>query len=60
MQHGEISFVSPFRYAALLAALMLGLVFFGEWPDWVALLGAGMVVATGVYTIWRERIAGES
>ena len=60
MQHGEISFVSPFRYAALLAALMLGLVFFGEWPDWVALLGAGMVVATGVYTIWRERIAGGS
>ena len=57
MRHGEISFVSPFRYAALLAALILGLVFFGEWPDWLALLGAGLVVATGVYTIWRERIA---
>ena len=60
MQHGEISFVSPFRYAALLAALILGLVFFGEWPDWLAMLGAGLVVATGVYTIWRESVAGQA
>lgn len=60
MQIGEISFVSPFRYAALLAALILGLVFFDEWPDWVALLGAGLVVATGVYTIWRERLVSDA
>jgi S-adenosylmethionine uptake transporter len=32
-----------------------GSSFFGEWPNALALVGAGIVVATGVYTILRER-----
>jgi hypothetical protein len=30
-------------------------LFFAEWPNALALLGAGVVVATGIYTILRER-----
>lgn len=58
MRHGEIGFVSPFRYTSLVVALILGLFVFGEWPDGVTLLGAAIVVATGLFTLWRERRAG--
>ncbi len=56
MRVGEIGFVAPFRYASLLVALILGLVVFGDWPDALTLIGAGIVVATGLFTLYRERI----
>ena len=55
MRVGEIGFVAPFRYTSLLVALILGLVIFDEWPDALTLLGAGIVVATGLFTLYRER-----
>lgn len=55
MRVGEIGFVAPFRYTSLLVALVVGLVVFGEWPDQVTLIGATIVVATGLFTLWRER-----
>lgn len=58
MRVGEIGVVAPFRYASLLAALVLGLVVFGEWPAPPALAGAALIVATGLFTLWRERRLG--
>jgi S-adenosylmethionine uptake transporter len=55
MRVGEVGFTAPFRYTSLVFALVLGLAFFGEWPNELALFGAGIVVATGIYTILRER-----
>jgi S-adenosylmethionine uptake transporter len=55
MRVGELAVVAPFRYAGLLAALVLGLVVFGEWPDALTLAGAGLVVATGLYMLYREQ-----
>lgn len=55
MRVGEIGFVAPFRYASLLAALVLGWAVFGEWPAVLTLVGAGIVVATGLFTLYRER-----
>ena len=55
MRVGEIAFVAPFRYAGLVTALIVGTLFFGERPDALTLLGASIVVATGLYTILRER-----
>ena len=57
MRVGEIGFVAPFRYTSLLVALVLGLLVFGDWPDHITLLGAAIVVATGLFTLWRERRA---
>jgi drug/metabolite transporter (DMT)-like permease len=54
MRVGDISFIAPFRYTGLLWALLLGLLVFGEWPDQLTLLGAGIVVATGLFTFYRE------
>ena len=55
MRVGEVAVVAPFRYTGLVFALIFGLLFFAEWPNVLALLGAAVVVATGIYTILRER-----
>ncbi|WP_254449006.1 DMT family transporter [Thalassococcus sp. S3] len=55
MRVGEVSFVAPFRYTSLLWALVLGWFVFGDWPDTVTLIGAGILVASGVFTFYRER-----
>lgn len=55
MRVGDIGFVAPFRYMSLLWAIILGWVFFATFPDGYALIGASIVVATGIYTLLRER-----
>ncbi len=55
MRVGDISLVAPFRYASLVAAILLGWGAFGQFPDVWTLTGSGIVVATGIYTFWRER-----
>ena len=58
MRVGEMGYVAPFRYTSLLAAIVLGLVVFGDWPDMWTWAGSGLVVGAGVYTIWREAQMG--
>lgn len=55
MRVGDIGFVAPFRYMALLWAILFGWVLFGTLPDGWTLIGSLIVVATGIYTLWRER-----
>ncbi len=55
MRVGEVSFVTPFRYARLLFALVIGVAVFDESPDALTLIGAAIIVASGIYTVWRER-----
>jgi len=31
-------------------------VAFGDWPDQITLMGAAIVVATGLFTLYRERM----
>jgi drug/metabolite transporter (DMT)-like permease len=55
MRHGDIGLVAPFRYTSLLWAIALGFVVFGNLPDWWTILGAAIVIAAGLFTLWRER-----
>lgn len=57
MRIGEVGFTSPFRYTAMLWALLLGYVFFDEWPETLTFIGAGLIVVTGVFTLYREALA---
>lgn len=57
MRVGEIGFTAPFRYTGLIWAMILGWLVFAEWPDNLTLIGAGIIVATGVFTLYRERRA---
>ncbi len=59
MRVGDIGFVAPFRYTSLLWALVLGLAVFGQWPTALTLLGAAIVIATGLFTLYRERAVGQ-
>lgn len=54
---GDVSFVAPFRYTGIVAALILGAAVFGERPDAWALAGAAVVAGAGLYTFHRERRA---
>lgn len=58
MRVGEVSFVTPFRYSRLIFAMIIGVSFFDEQPDGYTLLGGAIIVASGIYTVWRERKQG--
>jgi drug/metabolite transporter (DMT)-like permease len=58
MRVGAVAVVTPFRYARLLFALVIGAVVFRERPDLATLAGAGLIVASGLYTLNRERMSG--
>ncbi|MEO3387414.1 DMT family transporter [Mesorhizobium sp. CAU 1741] len=58
MRVGDISFIAPFRYTALLWAIVLGFVLFGDIPDTAMIVGAITVVGSGLYTLYRERKVG--
>ena len=55
MRVGDVSFIAPFRYTGLVWALILGWFVFGDWPTNLTLLGAAIVVTTGLFTLYRER-----
>jgi S-adenosylmethionine uptake transporter len=55
MRTGDVSFIAPFRYTGLIWALVLGWFAFGDWPMPPTLLGAAIIVATGLFTLYRER-----
>ena len=54
MRSGEISFISPFRYSAILFALILGLIFFDEKPDKTAFFGIVIVMVAGIFLMLRN------
>jgi S-adenosylmethionine uptake transporter len=54
MRVGDVSFVAPFRYTGLVLALVLGILVFGEWPETLTVIGAAIIVATGVFSLLRE------
>ncbi|MEP1651963.1 MAG: DMT family transporter [Paracoccaceae bacterium] len=55
MRQGDVSFIAPFRYTGLIWALVLGWFVFGDWPSALTVLGAGIIVATGLFALYRER-----
>ncbi len=55
MRSGEISFISPFRYSAILFALIIGFVFFEEIPDKQAFLGMLIIATSGIVLLFRNK-----
>ncbi|OWU83725.1 membrane protein [Oceanicola sp. 22II-s10i] len=52
---GDVSAVMPFRYSRLVFSLIIGVAILGENPDGYTLLGAGIIIASGLYSYLRER-----
>ncbi|WP_069299581.1 DMT family transporter [Neptunicoccus sediminis] len=57
MRTGEISAVTPFRYARLLFGVALGVILFGESLSPTILLGSGLIVCSGLFIVWRAKQA---
>lgn len=53
-RRGEATLVAPFKYSALLWATLIGYLMFGELPDTWTLIGAVVIVLTGLYVLHRE------
>ena len=56
LRSGDISAIAPFRYTALLWALLLGYLVFGDVPDTMMVTGASVIVLSGLYAFYRERV----
>ena len=52
----EVSVVMPFRYSRIIFLLVLGVLVFDEKPGVLVLIGAGLIIASGTYLMWRERV----
>lgn len=52
---GEVSVVAPFRYIRLIFAIAIGALVFSEIPDRFTLIGSALIIASGLYSIARER-----
>ncbi len=57
---GEAALVAPMQYSQIVWALIFGALLFDEFPDKVTLLGAGIVVLSGLFIIAREAVGGNS
>jgi S-adenosylmethionine uptake transporter len=59
----SIGILAPFQYVEIIAATILGLVIFDDFPDPVTWLGIAIIVASGMYVFHREakldKLAGQ-
>ena len=55
-RYADASVLAPFSYIQLLWVSVLGFFVFGEFPDKWTVVGAGFIVASGLYTAHRERV----
>ena len=51
------STVAPFEYSAVLWAVLLGLLIWGDIPSWSVIGGASVLVASGIFHMQRESMA---
>jgi len=57
-RHADMSVVAPFEYSSLVFSIIIGFVFFGDVPTIYMLVGAVIVVGSGLFIIYREQQLG--
>ncbi len=56
----EASVVVPYQYSTIFWAIVLGYIFFGDIPSVPMLIGAGIIIAAGIYIFIREQQVAKS
>jgi drug/metabolite transporter (DMT)-like permease len=51
---GEAAIVAPMQYSQILWAVLYGALFFDEFPSWATMIGASIIIASGMYIVLRE------
>jgi len=54
-QLGPAAVMAPLGYVELVGTTILGYLIFGNFPDLWTWIGAGIIIASGIYIAWRER-----
>ncbi|MEO3387820.1 DMT family transporter [Mesorhizobium sp. CAU 1741] len=57
-RHAEASTVAPFEYSSMILGIAVGYLAFGDLPTAHTVVGGIIVVAAGIFIIWRERQLG--
>ena len=52
----EASLIAPFEYVAIPLGVVWGILIWNDWPDKMALVGIVLILAGGLYTLYRENI----
>ena len=58
LRFAPVPVVVPFDYTQLLWAVLLGWLVFADEPAATTWLGAAIIIASGLYTLWREHKLG--
>lgn len=54
--HTAVPVLAPFMYTGLIWMILLGYFVFGDVPASRTLVGAGIIIASGLYLLYRERV----
>jgi drug/metabolite transporter (DMT)-like permease len=57
-RHADASLIAPFDYTSMIWALIVSLLVFNTWPSPIMLVGTAIVIAAGLFVIYRERQLG--
>jgi drug/metabolite transporter (DMT)-like permease len=55
-----LSLLAPFQYFEIISATVLGYALFGDFPSFSKWIGVLIIVASGLFVIWRERVQARS
>ena len=59
-QSGEAAIIAPMQYSQIIWATLFGFLFFEETIDQATAIGAGIIIASGLYIVLRESRSGTS
>ncbi|MEP2103447.1 MAG: DMT family transporter [Parasphingorhabdus sp.] len=56
LRFAPVSTIMPMDYSALLWATIIGIIVFSQWPGLSILLGAPIIIGSGLFIAWREHV----
>lgn len=54
------SLLAPLQYLEILSGTLLGYVIFGDFPNAVTWVGVALIVGSGLFVFWRQRLRDEA
>jgi len=56
LRYAPSATLAPLHYLEIVSALILGYLIFDDFPNLLALIGTGIIIGSGLYVIYRERV----
>lgn len=59
-KRAEAALVAPMQYSQIIWAVFYGWLIFDDWPGLATMIGVSLIIASGLYIVFRETRAGAS